>query len=294
MSKIKIVCDSSCDMPRHYEKELNIGICPLGVTIDGTTYREWYDLMPEEFYKLLVSAKDFPKTTLAGPELFLEQYKNAEKEGFDSVIVITLPASASGTFQSANIAKEMYEDEGGTCRIVTFDSQLLSYPYGYLVVNAAQMAAEGKSVEEILEKTEYIRRHYDIYFAVDSLEYLKKGGRINSAKAAIGTFLDLKPILSLKGGLVEQVDMVRGSKRILPRIIQLLKSHKGNADFERVVIGTAANPELSDKYKAKLTEEFGCTEFEDFNVGVVVGAHAGPGFSAVFVINPEFENDCIN
>ena len=294
MSKIKIVCDSSCDMPRHYEKELNIGICPLGVTIDGTTYREWYDLMPEEFYKLLVSAKDFPKTTLAGPELFLEQYKNAEKEGFDSVIVITLPASASGTFQSANIAKEMYEDEGGTCRIVTFDSQLLSYPYGYLVVNAAQMAAEGKSVEEILEKTEYIRRHYDIYFAVDSLEYLKKGGRINSAKAAIGTLLDLKPILSLKGGLVEQVDMVRGSKKILPRIIQLLKSHKGNADFERVIIGTAANPELSDKYKAKLTEEFGCTEFEDFNVGVVVGAHAGPGFSAVFVINPEFENDCIN
>lgn len=281
-------------MPRHYEKELDIGICPLSVTIGGETYREWFDLLPEDFYKLLVSVEDFPKTSLAGPELFLEQYKNAEKDGCDAVIVFTLPAAASGTFQAANIAREMYKDDGGTCRIETVDSKLLSYPYGYLVVNAAKMAKEGKSVDEILEKTEYIRKHYDIYFAVDSLEYLKRGGRINSVKAALGTLLDLKPILSLKGGLVEQVDMVRGSKKILPRIIQLLKSHKGDADFEKVFIGTAANPEISEKYRAKLTEEFGCTEFEDFNVGVVVGAHAGPGFSAVFVINPEFENDCIN
>ncbi len=294
MSKIKIVCDSSCDMPRHYEKELNIGICPLSVTIGGETYREWFDLLPEDFYKLLVSVEEFPKTSLAGPELFLEQYRQAEKDGFEAVITFTLPAAASGTFQASTIAKEMYEDEGGKCRVETVDSKLLSYPYGYLVVNAAKMAQEDKTVEEILEKTEYIRRHYEIYFAVDSLEYLKRGGRINSVKAALGTLLDLKPILSLKNGLVEQVDTVRGSKKILPRIIQLLKSHKGDADFEKVVIGTAANPELSAKYKEKLTDEFGCTEFEDFNVGVVVGAHAGPGFSAVFVINPEFENDYIN
>lgn len=294
MSKIKIVCDSSCDMPRHYEKELNIGICPLTVTIDGTVYKEWVELLPEDFYKLLVEAKEFPKTALAGPELFLEQYKAAEKDGFDSVIVFTLPAVASGTFQAANIAKEMYAEEGGKCRIETVDSKLLSYPYGYLVVNAAQMAADGKTVEEILEKTDYIRNHYELYFAVDSLEYLKKGGRINTVKAALGTLLDLKPILSLKGGLVEQVETVRGSKKILPTIIKMLKSHKGESDFEKVFVGSAANPEISEKYKAKLTEEFGCTEFEDFNVGVVVGAHAGPGFSAVFVINPEFENDYIN
>ena len=107
MSNIKIITDSACDIPRHYKDELNIAICPLSVTIDGVTYREWYDITPSEFMEKLVSAREFPKTALAGPESFLEEYKNAESEGYDEAIVITIAAESSGTNQSARIAAEM-------------------------------------------------------------------------------------------------------------------------------------------------------------------------------------------
>ena len=138
MSKIKIITDSSCDIPRHYKDELDIAICPLSVTIDGETYREWYDITPSQFMEKLVSAKDFPKTALAGPESFLAEYKAAEEAGFDEAIVITIAASSSGTHQSAKIAAEMYEDEGGKCKITVFDSKKLSFAYGIFGGDSSQ------------------------------------------------------------------------------------------------------------------------------------------------------------
>lgn len=111
MGRIKIVTDSSCDMPRHYKEELNIAVAPLMVTLDGKTYREWYDILPGEFMRLLTETKDFPKTSLVTPELFLEEFKRQAGEGYDTIITITIPPAASGTFQSAQIAREMALEE---------------------------------------------------------------------------------------------------------------------------------------------------------------------------------------
>lgn len=289
MSKIKIITDSSCDIPRHYKDELDIAICPLSVTIDGETYREWYDITPSQFMEKLVSAKDFPKTALAGPESFLAEYKAAEEAGFDEAIVITIAASSSGTHQSAKIAAEMYEDEGGKCKITVFDSKKLSFAYGIFVIEAGKMAKEGKETAEIMERIEFLSRHSEVYFGVDTLEYLKKGGRINPAKAAVGSLLDLKPILSLKGGKVEQLETVRGSKKVFSTMIQRLKDNKGEAPYEKVYFGFSGDDSKMKKLMEKYFDEFGEPEYEIFEIGVVVGAHAGPGLAAVFVINPEFE-----
>ena len=289
MSKIKIISDTSCDIQRHYKEELDIALCPLSVTIDGETYREWYDITPSEFMEKLVVANDFPKTALAGPELFLMEYKAAEKAGFDEAIVITIASTASGTHQSAKIAAEMYEDEGGKCKITIVDSKKLSFAYGIFVIAAGQMAKQGKSTREILERIEYLSRHSEVYFGVDTLEYLKKGGRINAVKATVGSLLDLKPILSLKGGKVEPLDTVRGSKRVFSTMLQYLKDNKGKAPYEKVYFGFSGDDSKMKKLMEKYFEEFGECEYEVFEIGVVVGAHAGPGLAAVFVINPEFE-----
>ncbi len=291
MQKIKIVTDSSCDIPRHYAEELNIAVCPLSVTIDGTTYREWYDITSEQFLNMLPNTSDFPKTALAGPELFLNEYKKAEEEGYEEIIAITISSKASGTFQSATIAKEMYEDEGGKCPVHLIDSQGLSYAFGLQTVEAAKAARNGKSIEEISEKLLYIRRHVQAFFAVDTLEYLKRGGRISSSKAAIGSLLDLKPILTMSEGSVEQLETIRGSKKIIPRLVQLASEASGDKAPDKLYVGYGTDMEGFSKLKAKLSEKFEGVEQEDFQVGVVVGAHAGPGFYAVFVINPEFENE---
>lgn len=291
MSKIKIITDSSCDIPRHYKEELNIGICPLSVTLDGETYREWYEITPSEFMKKLVVSKDFPKTALAGPELFLEEYRKAEQEGYDTAIVITIAAVSSGTHQSAKIAAEMYEDEGGKCEIIVYDSNKLSFAYGVLVIGAGEVALRGGSKEEVLERIDYLSRHSEFYFGVDTLEYLKKGGRINAVKAAVGTMLDLKPILALKDGKVEQLETVRGSKRVFSAMLERLKANRGETPYDKVYFGFSGDDSKMKKLIEKYFAEFGECEYEIFELGVVVGAHAGPGVAAVFVINPEFESE---
>ena len=290
---IKLIGDSSCDIPARYEEEYNISIVPLTVEIDGNTYKDRIEISPAEIFDKLKTSKNFPKTSLAGPELFLEQFRKAKDEGYDTVIAITIPAVASGTHQAAKIAAEMMKEEAPGLDITVVDSQMLSFPIGYLLVEAGRMAKDGASKQEILDRIHYLQLHTNVYFTVDSLEYLRKGGRISAAKAVLGTMLDLKPILTLKDGLVEQVENVRGEKKAMARMVELIALHKGAAPLEMVAVGHGTVPGKVEFIQKKLASSLGVTETETFEVGVVIGAHAGPGFSAVFVINPEFTNDWI-
>ncbi len=293
MSNIKIIGDSSCDIPRHYEKELNISLVPLTVDIDGELYLDRVEITSAEFFEKLETCKNFPKTSLAGPDLFLEQYKKAKEEGYDTIISITIASVASGTYQAAKIAAEMMKEEAPELDITVVDSQVLSYVTGLLIMESATLAKKGASKQEILDRIRYIQLHFDVYFTLDSLEYLKKGGRISATKAALGTMLDLKPILTLKDGLVVQVENVRGEKKAMSRIVELIAQRKGNAPLERVTIGHGTVSGKVEFLAKKLESAMGITEYETFEVGVVIGAHTGPGLSAVFVINPEITNDWI-
>lgn len=290
---IKIIGDSSCDMPRRYEEEYDISLVPLSVEIDGEIYKDRYEITSAEFFEKLKGSKNFPKTSLAGPELFLEQFRIAKENGYDTIITITISAVASGTHQAAKIAAEMMKEEAPELDITVIDSQYLSYPIAYMVIEAGRLAKEGASKQEILDRIKYIQQHINVYFTVDSLEYLRKGGRISAAKAVLGTMLDLKPILTLRDGLVEQVENVRGEKKAMTRMVELIAEHKGNAPLEMIVIGHGTVPGKVEFIRKKMESLLGVTENETFEVGVVIGAHAGPGFSAVFVINPEFTNDWV-
>lgn len=293
MSKIKIIGDSSCDIPRHYEEELDISLAPLTVDIDGELYLDRVEISSETFFEKLKICKNFPKTSLAGPDLFLEQYKKAKEEGYDTIIAITMASVASGTHQAAKIAAEMMKEEAPELDITVVDSQVLSYAVGILIIEAAKMAKQGAQKQEILDRIRYFQLHCQVYFTVESLEYLKKGGRISAAKAMLGTMLDLKPILTLKDGLVEQVENVRGEKKAMGRIVELIAEKMGDAPLERVVIGHGTVPGKVEFLAKKLESVANITEYDTFEVGVVIGAHTGPGFSAVFVINPEITNDWI-
>lgn len=293
MSNIKIIGDSSCDIPRHYEEELNVSLVPLTVDIDGELYLDRVEITSAEFFEKLQTCKNFPKTSLAGPDMFLEQYRKAKAEGYDTVIAITIASVASGTHQAAKIAAEMMKEEAPELDITVVDSQVLSYVTGLLIIESATLAKKGASKQEILDRIRYIQLHFDVYFTLDSLEYLKKGGRISATKAALGTMLDLKPILTLKDGLVVQVENVRGEKKAMSRIVELIAQRKGEAPLEWVSIGHGTVTGKVEFLAKKLESVMGITEYKTFEVGVVIGAHTGPGLSAVFVINPEITNDWI-
>ncbi|UQZ87261.1 DegV domain-containing protein [Paenibacillus konkukensis] len=192
---------------------MNIELIPLKVHFGVETYKDSVDMGPEAFFEKLAASASLPTTSQPSPVEFVEAYKRAGASGA-SVISIHLSSRMSGTYQSALLAKSMLEEDG--CDLSVVDSRTASYGIGMLVVCAAEAAREGRSKEEILEMIDTIRRQTKIYFLVDTLEYLQKGGRIGKAAALLGSLLNIKPILSIsEEGEVFPVDKVRGQKKAM-------------------------------------------------------------------------------
>jgi len=279
MSSIKIITDSTADIPKHFAEEYNITVVPLTVHFGDEAYKDWYDLSSEKFFAKLAESEVMPTTSQVPPSAF-EQVFREEIQKYDTIICFTISSKASGTYQSAVIARDMVlEEQEGDIEII--DSMSFCYGYGIAVVEAARMAKAGKSKAEIMDKIRYLLENTDAYFIVDTLEYLKRGGRINMASAVIGSILNIKPILSIKDGLVVPVDKVRGSKKVIPKMIEMIK--KGNYDVKgkTVALVHGAVPEKLAELKQELEAQFGISHFEISEVGCVVGAHSGPGILGV-------------
>lgn len=279
MAKIKIITDSTADIPKNLAEELNITVVPLTVHFGEESYKDWYDLTSTEFFEKLKNSDVMPTTSQITPAAFEEVFRKELQEN-DSIICVTLSSKASGTYQSAVIAKNSIEDAD----IEVIDSMLLSYGYGMVVVEAAKMAKEGKSKQEIIGRVNYLLERIDTYFIVDTLEYLKKGGRINLAAAVIGNILNIKPVLGIKDGLVVPVDKIRGSKNIIPKMIELIKSKGYNMSNQVVGLAHGAIPDRLEELKEAIENEFHPKGFVISEVGSVIGAHSGPGVIGAFFI----------
>ncbi|TJY43246.1 DegV family protein [Cohnella pontilimi] len=280
MGSIAIVTDSTADIPQQTRERLGISMVPLKVIFGSQSYLDNIELQPAEFYQKLVASPSLPTTSQPSPADFLEVFKKLTAEG-KSVISIHLSGAFSGTYQSAVIAKSMMEDEGD---ITVIDSKSASYGYGQMVVAAAEWAAQGASVEEIVAEVHRLRREMRLYFLVDTLEYLQKGGRIGKAAALFGSLLNIKPILSIDDeGAIFPVEKVRGHKRAVARIAELLESDLGQTPVNLMMVLTpgfdAGGGETADMLKQHLNVR----SYVQSEIGPVVGTHAGPGTIGVFV-----------
>jgi DegV family protein with EDD domain len=176
----------------------------------------------------------------------------------------------------------MLEEEGEAITVV--DSLSASYGFGFMVVEAARLAAEGKDPQEILEAAEKLRQSRKLYFLVDTLEYLQKGGRIGKASAILGTLLNIKPILSIDAeGIIYAVEKVRGRKKAIARMIELFKADLPGVNKINVAVGHTAEPAYGEEFLKELAGHFTLEEQVLTNVGPVVGSHVGNGTLAVFI-----------
>ena len=269
---IKIITDSTSDIDVTYAKELNIDIVPLKVIIDGKEYKDRVDLQPDQFYSLLEKSEVLPTTSQPSPQEFLNYYEEAKEKG-DSVIVMTLSGTISGTYQSANIAKDLAEYEN----IYVIDSLNATQALRLLVLKAVALREEGKDAETIFNELQAYKERVRIVAFVDTLEYLCKGGRMSKTVAAAGTLLKVKPIIGLRDGKLEMFSKARGAVKANAKIIELIHED-GEIDFkEPICIGYTGNDEGLEKFEQALRDEF---KFEDVLhgfVGPVIGTHAGPG-----------------
>ncbi|MFR7591311.1 MAG: DegV family protein [Longibaculum sp.] len=269
---IRIITDSTSDIDLEYAKELNIHIVPLKVIIDGKEYKDRVDLQPKQFYELLAQSKVLPTTSQPSPQDFLEYYEDAKKQG-DSVIVMTLSSTISGTYQSANIAKDLAEYDD----IYVIDSYSTTQSLRLLTLKAIRLREEGKNAKEIFEILEEYKLRIRIIAFVDTLEYLYKGGRLSKTAATAGTLLKFKPIIGLKDGKLEMFAKARGTTKATAKIIELIHSD-GEIDLdEPICIGFTGNDDGLDKFEQTLRDEFGFGDVLHGCVGPVIGTHAGPG-----------------
>ena len=276
MNNIKIICDSLSDVNKKYIEKYDIEVVPLTVILDGKEYRDSIDITPEEFYKKLREEDVFPKTSQATYSQFKEVFDRYTKEG-KTIVYISGSSAATGTCQSAIMAKNDTEGD-----IYIYDSYNLTFGAGFFVVRAAELLNEGKTIQEVFDELDKIKEKYVMMFSVDTLEYLKKGGRISSTKAAVGSILNIKPILEVKDGLVSQVGQVRGKKNVVNKMMEAIKERLGD-DFDnsKVYIGYSDDEKEKEKITQVAKEMFNPEKIEYFLIGTCVGAHSGPGVSGI-------------
>lgn len=274
--KVKIIVDSTADLrPKLAEK---VGIVSLSVQFGERTYVSGVDITPKQFYEMLVESDELPTTSQPAPYLFEEAYEKAVSQGYD-VVCLTCSGKLSGTNQSANIAAAEFP---GKVHVV--DSGSIAIGLAILAEYAQELAEAGKSAEEIVLKLLQKREKIKILALVDTLEYLKKGGRISSTLALAGGLLNIKPVLSVTDGEIKLVGKARGSRQGNNLLVQEIEK-AGGVDFGMpVALGyTGLSDALLQKYiqdSAALWE--GHRENLPVSIiGSVVGTHVGPGAVAV-------------
>ncbi|KAB3532916.1 DegV family protein [Alkaliphilus pronyensis] len=277
MNKIQIVTDSMTDVPKEIVDKYNIIVVPLTIHFGDTEYRDGIDLTNQEFYERLMKTKELPKTSQVPPKKFYDVFKGIIDEGKE-VICINGSGNASGTYQSALIAKEDLE----TDKVEVFDSLGLSFGGGLLVYEAAKLAVAGGNRRDIMSRLAELKPLIDHVFTVDTLEFLKRGGRLNPMKAVIGGLLNIKPILTVNDGLVEPLDKVRGSKKVFAKMIELAKNRGGDFSDKTVAIAHANNIEAFNKLKDQVEKELKPKEVVLTEVGCTIGTHGGPGTLGMF------------
>jgi DegV family protein with EDD domain len=296
-NQIHIVTDSTCDLLPSFAKRRSINVVPLSVVFGTTVYKDGIDLLPDEFYQMLDGGEIFPTTSPPGRGEFLETYRRLVATG--DVLSIHISSKQSLTSENAGeaaadganeFAQLRLEADGvGVPEVRVVDSKLNSVGLGLLVVFASRMVEKGLGLDEISTRIEDIRERMEFLFLVDTLEFLRKGGRIGQAQALIGTLLGIKPILGQVDGEVVPVDKVRGGRKAQPRLMEILESRVNLGRPVFAAVAHASAPKWGQRLKDLLMETFDIVEMLEGEIGPVVGAHAGPGTVGCIVFQPTDE-----
>lgn len=270
--EIKLITDSASDISMKIAEEKGIKILPMNINFGEESLKDGYELTTEEFYNRIRNAKELPKTS----QITINDYEKAFREDIDKdIICVCISSKASGGYQNANIAKQMIKDDTPDASITVIDSNTFTYGYGMWLIKAADMVNSGVGKEEIVKYLQDNMNETEIMLTVDSLDYLVKGGRIKSSAKIIANVLDLHPILYTEDGLIMSYAKVRGSKKLVEKLADIVAERIG--DNHLVSVLHADCPESVENLKTALSERIPDAEFLTGEVGACIGVHAGPG-----------------
>lgn len=273
--KIRIITDSTTEITQAEAKQLGITVIPLKTSFGDEEYLDGIDLTPEEFYAKLASNKNLPKTSQLNPFDFEQVFRKAQEAG-EAVIVLCLAASLSGTYQSALVAKE---NCGGDIWVI--DSGTTTAAMQILVRHAISLRDGGMEAAELAHRLEEDKKSVLLFAAIDTLEYLYKGGRLSRTSAFAGTILQIKPILTLDRSALKVIGKCRGAENAHKKVLQLTQE-AGGIDFDRpFAIGYAGSRERFEPFAQQCESYFEGRQPIICKIGSVIGTHAGPGAVAI-------------
>jgi len=274
MPKIAIVTDSTAYIPPDLVEKYNLTVAPQVLIWGEETYQDGVDIQPDEFYERLKTTKVMPTTSQVSIATMKSIFEDLTKKDYD-VLGIFLSEKLSGTIQSAVQAKDMMDKAGE--KVTFVDSLSTAMAMGFQVLTVARAVEDGAGLEDAIALAEKAREHTGVYFAVDTLEFLHRGGRIGGAQRFLGTALNMKPVLAVKDGRVEAVERIRTKSKALERVLELVVDDtQGKTPIHLATLHASAEAEAIELLE-KASQKLNATESILTTVSPVVGTHAGPG-----------------
>jgi len=274
---VKIVTDSVSDLPVKVAQELGITVVPLNVRFGEKVYRDGVDLTSDEFYYRLAHDKTLPVTSVPSPGTFAEAYDRLAEET-DEILVVVVTSKLSATYEVALQSRGLMKRK---CRVEVIDSQWAVMAEGFIVIAAAKAAAAGASLDELVDLTKSNISRVDFRAAFDTLEYLKRGGRIGRAQALLGSMLKVNPIITMRDGVVEPASRAHSRDKVIDYLCSFAMSY---SYIEGLAVEDAATPEDAEMLVERLSSKFPRERIYRSKTTPVIGTHTGPGLLLVAVV----------
>ena len=274
MAKVRVITDSSCDLPDEYVKRYGIDIVSLSIRFASEEFVDRVDLTPSEFWARCKASKTLPETSAPAPGAFQAAYQRAVDDGCDGILVLTISSGLSATHQSASLAADSF---AASIPVRVVDTQTVSIALGLIVLDVADLAQQGATLDRLVKRTEELFDKVGVIAMLDTLEHLVKGGRVGGARALLGQVLAIKPLVSVKDGLVSEAGRQRTRAKALAAIADVARSH---LPLRRLAIVQGDSSEVNT-LKALVVDI--PVEFPIFvtDMGSTVGTHGGPGIIGV-------------
>lgn len=271
--KTAVVTDSTAYLPQKLREQLHIEMCPLNVIFGMESYQEELEMTAADFYEKVKQAPELPKTSQPAIGLIVDTYQKLADQGYEAVISVHLSSGISGTYQASITAGEMVEG----IKVYSFDSEISCMPQGFYAIEAARMAQQGNTPEEIMERLNDMKKSMRAYLMVDDLSHLQRGGRLNGAQALIGSLLQVKPILHFKDKIIVPFEKIRTYKKAVKRILELFDEVAKTGVPIKASVIHANRLETVEELKRQIQDQYPNVEIDISYFGAVIGTHLGEG-----------------
>ncbi|KAB7664705.1 DegV family protein [Bacillus sp. B1-b2] len=280
---VQILADSACDLPLSYYQEHQVTLLPLKVNINGDEFEDLKTIDPITVYESIRKGQ-MPKTSQVSPAAFKEVFTNLAINK-EKGLYIAFSSQLSGTYQTAVMIYEQVKEEYPELDLTIIDSKCASLGCGLAVQEAVKLRDLDVSLEETITSVHFFCEHMEHLFTVEDLEYLAKGGRVSKASAFLGGLLNIKPLLHVEDGKLVPLEKIRGKKKLLKRMLELIEERGDSLQNQTIAISHADDEETALEMKELILDKFQPKDVYISSIGASVGSHTGAGTIAIFFLN---------